>query len=152
MDLKIEIKGRIQKPLSEVFDAVYNPKKLASYFVTAGASAPLDEGSTVTWEFADFPGPFPVIVKQSVKNERLVIQWDASSPLKDGTPYKTTVTFTFEKLHPTNTLVTITEEGFEESENGLKDSRSNAPGWMHMLTCMKAYLEYGINLRTGMFK
>jgi hypothetical protein len=25
----------------------------------------------------------------------------------------------------------------------------NAGGWMHMLVCLKGYLEYGINLRAG---
>ncbi|MBX2993472.1 MAG: SRPBCC domain-containing protein [Bdellovibrionaceae bacterium] len=151
MDLKFEVKARIQKPLAEVFDAVYNPKKLAGYFTTAGASAPLDEGQTVMWEFADFPGPFPVVVQQMVKNERLVFLWDAASPAKDGKPYKTTVEIKFEALEPQNTLVTISEFNWEDSENGYKDSRGNLGGWMHMLTCMKAYVEHGINLRTGMF-
>lgn len=152
MDLKFQVQARIQKPIAEVFDAVYNPKKLAGYFVTAGSSGPLDEGATVMWEFADFPGAFPVIVKQMVKNQKIVILWDAMSPLKSGEPYKTTVEITFEQLEPNNTLVSISEHGWEDSEAGYKDSRGNSQGWMHMLTCLKAYIEHGINLRNGMFK
>lgn len=152
MDLKFTVRARVQKPLNEVFDAVYNPKKLSGYFVTAGASGPLDEGQAVMWEFADFPGPFPVIVNQMIKNEKIVFQWDATSPLKDGQPYKTTVEITFESLEPSNTLVSISEYGWEDSESGYLDSRGNSQGWMNMLTCLKAYAEYGINLRQGMFK
>lgn len=152
IDLKFTVQARIQKPLSEVFDGIYNPQKISRYFVTAGASAPLDEGKTVMWEFADFPGPFPIIVKQTVMNEKIVFQWDATSPLKSGEPYKTTVEVTFQELEPANTLVSISEYGWEESENGYKDSRGNSQGWMNMLTCLKAYLEHGINLRQGMFK
>lgn len=50
MDLKFELFGKIAKPVSEVFDAVYNPAKLSGYFTTGGASGPLDEGATVMWE------------------------------------------------------------------------------------------------------
>ena len=32
---------------------------------------------------------------------------------------------------------------------GLKASYDNCGGWMHMSCCLKAYLEYGINLRAG---
>lgn len=100
MDLSFKVSGRIQKPISEVFDAVYNPKKLADYFVTAGSSAPMDKGETVMWEFADFPGAFPVIVEDCIKNERIIFLWDASNPKKDGNPYKTTVEVTFQSLSP----------------------------------------------------
>lgn len=44
MDLKFEVYSKIKKPIKEVFDAVYNPKKLSGYFTTGGASAPLNEG------------------------------------------------------------------------------------------------------------
>ncbi len=63
MELKFEVYGKIKKPVAEVFDAIYNPKKLSGYFTTGGASGSLDEGKTVTWDFADFPGAFPVHVK-----------------------------------------------------------------------------------------
>jgi hypothetical protein len=36
MQLKIDIHANIKKPLNQVFDAVYNPKKLSVYFTTGG--------------------------------------------------------------------------------------------------------------------
>jgi len=45
MDLRFTVQTKIQKPVSEVFDAVYNPKKLSKYFTTGGADGPLDEGT-----------------------------------------------------------------------------------------------------------
>lgn len=53
MELKFKVQTKIQKPVAEVFDAVYNPSKLSGYFTNGGASAPLDEGTTVEWAFAD---------------------------------------------------------------------------------------------------
>jgi uncharacterized protein YndB with AHSA1/START domain len=64
----------------------------------------------------------------------------------------TTVTMTFEALEDGRTLVSISEEGWRQTEGGLKASYGNCQGWTQMLCALKAYLEYGINLREGMFK
>ena len=147
MDLRFQVQTKIQKPVNEVFDAVYNPKKLSGYFTTGGASAPLDEGKTVTWEFADYPGAFPVHVKQVVPNKLIVLEWQAAGSEKE--PYNTRVEMRFESLDPNNTLVSISEGGWKETEEGLKSSYDNCGGWMQMSCCLKAFLEYGINLRKG---
>lgn len=34
----------------------------------------MEEGKTVMWKFAEFPGPFPVHVKQVVLNEKIVFE------------------------------------------------------------------------------
>lgn len=147
MTPKFEVSIIIQKPVNEVFDAVYNPQKLSSYFTTAGASAPLAEGTTVQWEFADFPGPFPVPVKQTVQDKLIVIEWEAS---EGG--YNTQTEFIFEALNPQETKVKINETGWREDEAGLKSSYQNCMGWSQMACALKAYLEYGINLRQGAYK
>jgi uncharacterized protein YndB with AHSA1/START domain len=160
MDLKFKVSARIAKPVAEVFEAVADPKKLSGYFTTGGAKGRLETGATVTWDFHDFPGAFPVEVAEVEPNRRIVLRWEAN----DGAPsdgdaavtasvkYKTTVTMTFEPLEDGRTLVSIAEEGWRETANGLKASYGNCQGWMQMLCAMKAYIEYGINLRQGMFK
>ena len=77
---------------------------------------------------------------------------DGDAAVAASTGYKTTVTMTFEPLEDGRTLVSIAEEGWRETANGLKASYGNCQGWMQMLCAMKAYIEYGINLRQGMFK
>ena len=149
MDLRFKVHIKIQKPVSEVFDAVYNPKKLSSYFTTGGASGPLDEGKTVTWDFADFPGAFPVYVKQVISNQLIVFEWQAAGSEKD--PYNTKVEMRFEPLENNSTMVSITESGWKEDEKGLESSYGNCFGWSHMSCCLKAFVEYGINLRKGSF-
>jgi hypothetical protein len=44
MELKFKVHTKVQKPVQEVFAAVYEPAKLSGYFTTGGASGPLDEG------------------------------------------------------------------------------------------------------------
>jgi uncharacterized protein YndB with AHSA1/START domain len=147
---KITVSGRIAKPVEDVYEAVADPVRLSKYFTTGGAKGRLETGKTVTWDFADFPGAFPVEVVEATPHERIVIHWGSDDP-KDEIG-KTTVTFTFESLEDGRTLVTITEEGWKGTAAGEKQSYGNLGGWMQMLCAMKAWLEHGINLREGMFK
>lgn len=142
MELKFDIRGKIAKPVAEVFDAVYNPKKLSGYFTTGGASAPLDEGTTVTWDFADFPGAFPVHVRKVEKEKLIELEWQAA----DGS-YNTRVRMEFEPLDAKSTLMRISESGWKDTPEGRKASYGNCEGWTQMLCCLKAYVEHGINLR-----
>ena len=151
MDLTFNVAARIAKPVAEVFEAVVNPSQLSRYFTTGGAKGRLEPGATVHWDFHDFPGAFPVSVVEVEPERRIVLRWAAS----EGAPadsYQTTVTMRFEPLEDGRTLVTISEEGWRPTEAGLKASYGNCQGWMQMLCALKAYLEYGINLREGMFK
>src|SRR5690554_3106085 len=74
---KVQLKGHIDKPVEEVFEAVVDPAVLSRYFTTAGARGRLEAGATVSWDFHDFPGEFPVYVLESTAPERVVMQWDA---------------------------------------------------------------------------
>lgn len=152
MDLNFPVTVKIQRPLDEVFDAIYNPDKLSRYFTTNGASDFMDTGKTITWDFADFPGAFPVTVLESIKNEKLVFEWQANDPQEQDkeNPYNNKVTMNFKVLSPENTEVTILETGWKE--NAYRAAAGNAQGWMHMACCLKAFVEYGINLRQGFFK
>lgn len=143
--LSFEVYIIVQKPVAQVFDAVYNPKKLIKYFTTQSASAPLDAGTTVYWDFADFPGKFPVYVRKSVKNKTIAFDWASVSG-----DYNTRTTFHFKRLGPRNTKVTVTESGWPLKH--LQHSYGNCYGWTQMTCALKAYLEYGINLRKGAFK
>lgn len=147
MELKFTVQTKVQKPVADVFDAVYNPEKLSGYFTTGGSSGSLDAGKTVMWSWHDYPGTYPVHVKESVKNERIVFEWENTSG-----GYDTRTEITFESLNDTETLVKITESGWREDEQGLKDSYGNCFGWTEMICCLKAYMEYGINLRKGAFE
>lgn len=151
MDLKFSVSGRIAKPVAEVFEAVADPAKLSGYFTTGGASARLEPGATVMWDFHDFPGAFPVYVTEVVPNEKIVLQWDADDPAAPE-PYRTTVTFEFEALEDGRTLVRITEAGWRPSAEGLEATLNNCKGWTFVISAMKVYLEHGINLRDGMYK
>jgi uncharacterized protein YndB with AHSA1/START domain len=142
MEVKFQVQLKIRKPPAEVFAAVVDPEKLSGYFLQS-ASGPLEAGATVMWKFAEVPVAFPVVVQEVVKNERIVFTWPASG----GDDIRVEISFT--PLDGGATMVAIRESGWPADEKGLAGSHGNAGGWMHMMACLKAYLEYGINLRAG---
>lgn len=160
MELKFTVAAHVARPVAEVFEAVVDPEKLSEYFTTGGARGRLETGSTVMWDFADFPGAFPVKVVEVVPNQRIVLQWEAAdgaAPQANGEPpdggsYDTTVAMTFEALEDGRTLVRISEEGWRQTPSGLNASYGNCAGWMQMLCALKVWIEHGINAREGMFK
>ena len=160
MDLKFRVAARIARPAHEVFEAVADPDKLSNYFTTGGAKGRLETGATVTWDFADFPGAFPVQVIEVQPDRKIVLEWKANEgepPNVEGgemtgSNYNTTVTMTFSPLDgDSRTLVEIEEKGWRETEGALKASYGNCQGWAQMLAALKAWVEYGINLREGMY-
>src|SRR5215217_7701293 len=125
MDLKFRVAARISRPVHEVFEAVADPATLSHYFTTGGAEGRLEQGATVTWDFHDFPGAFPVEVIEVVPDRKIVLQWQANEgepPNVEGgetkaSTYKTKVTMSFSPLDDdARTLVEIKEEGWRETQ------------------------------------
>lgn len=152
---EISVKGYIDKPAGEVYEAVADPSVLSKYFTTGGAKGRMDTGATVSWEFHDFPGAFPVFVLEARSPERLVMQWDTSpgtvDPDENGNS-RTTVTFEFEPQDGARTLVRISESGWNSSEAALVDAFDRCEGWTGMLCAMKAWLDHGVVLREGFYR
>ncbi|MET0324803.1 MAG: SRPBCC domain-containing protein, partial [Ilumatobacteraceae bacterium] len=116
MTLRFTVSGRIARPVHDVFEAVADPDQLSGFFTTNGAKGRLETGATVIWDFADFPGAFPVHVVEVEQDRRIVLRWQAAD--SDDDPYETTVTMEFEQLDDGRTLVTIAEEGWRETAAG----------------------------------
>jgi uncharacterized protein YndB with AHSA1/START domain len=159
MDLKFKVMIHVSRPPVEVFEAVADPKELSSYFTTGGASGRLESGVTVTWDFADFPGAFPVEVVEVVPNEKIVLKWEAhDGEILDGgadvhAGYQTQVVMRFAPVDGgERTRVEIEEKGWRETPGGLTASYNNCMGWSQMLAALKMWVEHRINLREGAYK
>lgn len=145
-DAKLEIKAALMigKPVHEVFEAIVDPAKMSNYFISK-SSGRMEEGKTLTWEFPEMVMEFPVHIKKIDPDKYISYTWN---DFRDGT--ETLVEFT---LTPKDnaTFVTVTEKSRDNDETGMKWLKSNTEGWANFLACLKAYLEYGINLRKGAF-
>lgn len=152
MEPVINISGRISKPAREVYEAVADPTVLSNYFTTGQAEGRMETGATVTWEFHDFPGRFPVHVTKTVQDNLIEFRWAAAEGAAKEGETETTVRFSFEQLEDGRTLVEIIESGFSDSEAGWKAALDQTGGWTSMLCAMRVWLEHGINLREGFYK
>lgn len=143
-ELVIKAALQISKSREEVFEAIVDPEKMSNYFISE-SSGPLEEGKTVQWKFPEFDMKFPVTGKKIIKPELIEFEWE-------GSPNNMlSVEIKLEKISKDKTLVRITEGKMENNEEGIQWFGRNSGGWANFLACMKAYMEYGINLRKGGF-
>lgn len=144
-DQKLEAKAALQvlKPAHEVFEAIVDPAKMSNYFISE-SSGPMEAGKTVTWKFPEFDERFPVRVGRIEQDKYVSYFWDHGDQ-------ELLVEMTLTPKGENATLVTITEKEMEHDEAGLNWLKGNTEGWANFLACLKAYLEYGINLRKGAF-
>ena len=143
-DFDVSVRERILMPVNEVFAAVVDPAKMSNYFIS-GASGPMKAGTTVLWEFADVGAKVSIDVLELQDNRKIV--WESSAL---GPRIRSTIEFTPEG--PDATVVTITESKFLLTEVGVKRALGQNAGWTYTLCCLKAYLQFGISLRTGLNK
>lgn len=141
----LEIKTSIQilKPAEEVFEAIVDPAKMSNYFIS-NSSGRMEEGKTVKWKFPEFDEEFPVRIGKIEKNKFISFYWDT-----DGK--ELLVEIFLEPQKEKFTVIKITEKEMENNEAGIKWLKGNTEGWANFLACLKAYMEYGINLRKGAF-
>lgn len=143
MILEVEAEMRILKPVKEVFESIVDPRQMSNYFITKG-SARLEVDRTVIWTWDDFGAELPIHVKTVRENKKVSFLWSASG-------VETSVNITLEPVNDSITIIKIREQGWESDELGIKRFGQQTYGWVHMITCLKAYLEHGVNLRLGAF-
>jgi len=143
--ITLEVKAAIQisKSVNEVFEAIVDPLQMTNYFISK-ASGPMEENKKIIWRFPEFDMDVPVRVGKIEKNKFITFYWD-----NDGVELLTEMTLTPKTNN--STLVSITEKSMENDEDGIKWLIGNTEGWANFLACLKAWLEYGINLRKGAF-
>lgn len=144
-DQILEIKTALQilRPAHDVFEAIVDPVKMSNYFISKG-SGRMEDGKEVIWKFPEFEVEFPVRVGRIEKDKYISYCWDL-----DNTELLVEMTLTPRGSEAT--LVTITEKGRRNDPEGIKWLKGNTEGWANFLACLKAWLEYGINLRKGAF-
>ncbi|HZF99705.1 MAG TPA: SRPBCC domain-containing protein [Chitinophagales bacterium] len=139
-----EIKTKIQilKPVRDVFEAIVDPAKMSNYFIAHGTGR-MEEGKTLTWRFPEFDEESPVRVGGITTDKYVSFYWTIGKQ-------EMLVEIELTPAGDNATVVTIREKAVEG--NGDIDwLKGNTEGWANLLACLKAYLEYSINLRKGAF-
>ncbi|MGE5424894.1 MAG: SRPBCC domain-containing protein, partial [Syntrophothermus sp.] len=90
-----------------------------------------------------FEARFPIHVHKMIPGQYISYFWEM-----DGKQLLVEMNLEQKK---DSTLVTITEKGMDNDDAGIRWMAGNTAGWANFLACLKAWLEYGINLRKGAF-
>lgn len=142
--LQIKVGLRLAKPAADVFEAIADPAHMTHYFISK-SSGRMEEGKTVEWGFPETNVAFPVFVKKVQPYRLIAFTWG------DADGGETDVEMQLNAAGENITFLVITEGRKEANEKGIQWLKSNTEGWANFLACLKAYLEYGINLRKGAF-
>lgn len=142
-ELQIRVAIQIPKPADKIFEAIIDPEHMSNYFISK-SSGKMKEGEKIMWKFHEFPEEFPIYVEKMERNRYISYRWEIDGEML-------LVEMTLDPVDDDATVVTITEKGKDNDEAGIKWLMGNTEGWANFLACLKAYLEYGINLRKGSF-
>jgi len=139
--IKTKVQMGILKPAHQVFEAIVNPEKMNEYFITTSTGR-MESAKTLTWSWEDFDASHEVKVKDVEKDKLISFTWEGSGG-------ECLVVITIEPKGENQTLVKITESDWPADFKGAMSCMGQVEGWTHFLCCLKAYLEYGVNLRVG---
>ena len=143
MKLTAKATIQIQKPINSVFEAIIDPTKMNQYFIES-STGKLETDKTIEWKFPEFDELYPVVGKIIRKDEYISFDWS-------GGKQNMLVEIVLEKQTDDSTVVKIVEHEMSDDEAGIKQVIGQTEGWANFLASLKAYLEYGINLRKGAF-
>jgi len=132
---------QIQKPITQVYEAIVNPNHMTNYFISE-SNGRLETGKELLWKFPEFTDRYPISNIQVETNRSVSFVWDP----------ETIVRIELEAQEDNSTIVKVTEGAKENNEQNLKWLADNSSGWGNFLACMKAYLDHGINLRKGAYE
>ena len=104
----------------------------------------MEEGKQIMWRFPEFDMVFPVRIGKTETNKYISYYWEVDQ-------LELLVEITLAPVANDDTLVTVTEKSRNNDEAGIRWLKGNTEGWANFLACLKAWLEYGINLRKGAF-
>ncbi len=103
MNTDITTKMKINKPVSEVFEAIVDPEQMSGYWFSSGTSR-VEQGKTITWKYEEYGAEGDINVLLVNENKEIVFSWG-----------ETTVKMTFLETDG-STIIEVTESGLKADD------------------------------------
>ncbi|MET3196795.1 SRPBCC family protein [Bacillus sp. OAE603] len=137
MNTQIITKLKINKPTNEVFEAIVDPEKIGNFWFSS-SSKRWEQNMTITLRYDEYNAEGSINVIEIKDNKKIVFSWGEEGQ-------ETIVTITLNEVD-TNTTIEVIESGLKEDDPEVVAKMiGQKEGWVYTLTCLKAYLENGIN-------
>lgn len=136
-------KLKIEKPAKEIFEAIVDPNKIGNFWFSS-SSERWEQGKTITISYDEYNAEGQIEIVEIEANKKIVFH-DFDNH---------TITITLEEQTPSSTVIVVIEDGFDDRDSELIEKLiDNKEGWVYALTCLKAYLEFGVTqLRAALVK
>lgn len=144
--MNILTKFSIARPAHEVFEAFVDPAKIGNFWFSSSSDR-WEAGKTITLRYEEYNATVVIKVKEVERNQKIVFVWE-------GHGEEHVVTITLQEVDEARTVIEVNEEGFSQDDPEFVSKLvDNKEGWVFVLTCLKAYLEFGVkDLRAGLVK
>ncbi|WP_123042455.1 SRPBCC family protein [Cohnella candidum] len=135
----------INRPAHDVFEAFVDPSKIGNFWFSS-SSERWEPGKTITLEYDLYDAKLEIRIRETEADRKIVFAWGSGEDER-------AVTISLHETAPAATRIEIREEGFKENDPELIPNLiDNKEGWVFMLSCLKAFLEFGVSLRGGLAK
>ncbi|WP_103105838.1 SRPBCC family protein [Brevibacillus reuszeri] len=144
--MNILTKFSIGRPAHEVFEAFVDPAKIGNFWFSSSSDR-WEAGKTITLRYEEYNATVVIKVKEVERNQKIVFVWE-------GPGEEHVVTIALQEVAEARTVIEVNEEGFSQDDPEFVSKLvDNKEGWVFVLTCLKAYLEFGVKeLRAGLVK
>ncbi|MFB4166797.1 SRPBCC family protein [Virgibacillus sp. JSM 102003] len=138
MDTQVTTKMKIRKSVNEVFEVIVDPVKIGNYWFSS-SSERWEQGKSVTLRYDEYEAEGVINILEVEVNKKVVFSWGAEHG------EETVVTITLKELDDKSTIIEVTESGLREDDPEIVNKMiGQKQGWVYMVSCLKAYLEYGV--------
>jgi len=144
--MNILTKFSIARPAHEVFEAFVDPAKIGNFWFSSSSDR-WEAGKKITLRYDEYNATVVIKVVEVERNQKIVFVWE-------GHGEEHVVTITLQEVDEARTVIEVNEEGFSQDDPEFVSKLvDNKEGWVFVLTCLKAYLEFGVKeLRAGLVK
>jgi uncharacterized protein YndB with AHSA1/START domain len=143
LNTQVTTKFKILTSANEVFEAIVDPVKIGNYWFSS-SSERWEQGKKIALRYDEYEAEGVIKVVEIFEGKKIVYSWGEEHG------EVTTVTIVLKELDQSTTIIEITESGFKEEDPDLVTKLlGQKEGWVYMLSCLKAYLENGVNNLRG---
>jgi len=138
MNTNVTTKLKIKQPAYKVFEAIISPTEIGHYWFSS-SSERWAEGKRITLRYEEYSAEGIISVLEIETNKKIVFSWGEEHG------EVTIVTMTLEEYQG-ETIIEVVESGLNAHDPEIVTKMmGQKEGWIYTLTCLKGYLENGIN-------
>lgn len=138
MNTQIVTKLKINKPAKDVFEAIVSPAEIGNFWFSS-SSERWEKGKKIVLRYDEYNAEGVIHILEMNENKSIVFTWGEEHG--EGTVVSITLT-----EFATGTIIEVNESGLKKDDPEIVAKMlGQKEGWVYTLTCLKGYLENGIN-------